>query len=293
MSGSPCRIEFCNVTFYYEDRLVLDGASFCVLPGEMKVILGGSGSGKSTLLKLAIGLTKPGSGQILIDSLEITGLDEEQLIELRRRVGMVFQEGALFDSLTVYDNVAYRPRELDWSEEKIDREVSRVLSFVGLLDAADKLPAELSGGMKRRVAIARAIVDHPDIILFDEPTSGLDPPTARLICELAIKLRDIDGVTSMFVTHSLDDVRFLASRCAVVTPRGVEVHGEDSRLCRSNTRFIFLDGGKIIFDGTGEQLWAAQDPRIRYFLLNGEESDEAEVISESEVGPALVDRAGN
>jgi len=125
---------------------------------------------------------------------------------------MVFQEGALLSSLTVYENVAFRPTEVGWDEERIDREVRRVLEFVGLLDAADKLPEELSGGMRRRVAIARAIVDRPDIILFDEPTAGLDPPTARSICELAIKLRDIEGVSSMFVTHQLDDMRFLASR---------------------------------------------------------------------------------
>ena len=152
MSESPCRIEFCDVFFSYEDRRVLDGVSCGVRRGEMKGILGGSGTGKSTVLKLAIGLAKPDAGQVLIDGQDITGLDEEQLNEIRRRVGMVFQEGALFNSLTVYENVAFRPRELGRSEEEIDREVSRVLAFVGLLNEAEKLPEELSGGdgLRRR-----------------------------------------------------------------------------------------------------------------------------------------------
>jgi len=267
-----CKIEFRDVRFGYEDRLVLDGVSFCVWPGELKGILGGSGSGKSTILRLAIGLDKPDSGKILIDGTDITLLNEEQLSEIRRRMGMVFQEGALFNSLTVYENVAFRPVELGWDEARIDREVRRVLEFVGLLDAADKLPDELSGGMKRRVAIARAIIDRPEIILFDEPTAELDPPTARSICELAIRLRDIDGVTSLFVTHKLDDVRFLSSKYVEVTPDGKpRIRKEDGQVCLINTRFIVLDKGKIIFDGTDEQLWLSTDPRIRHFISDDEE----------------------
>ena len=267
-----CKIEFRNVRFGYEDRVVLDDISFCVWPGELKVILGGSGSGKSTVLRLAIGLNKPDSGKILIDGTDITELDEEQLSEIRRRMGMVFQEGALFNSLTVYDNVAFRPLELGWDEERIDREVRRVLEFVGLLEAADKLPDELSGGMKRRVAIARALVDNPEIILFDEATAELDPPTARSICELAIRLRDIEGVTSMFVTHKLDDVGFLSSKYVEVTTDGrPRIRKEDGQVCLINTRFIMLDGGRVIFDGTDEQMWLSTDPRIRHFISDSEE----------------------
>jgi phospholipid/cholesterol/gamma-HCH transport system ATP-binding protein len=270
-----CKIEFVNVSLAYGDHVVLDGVSFCGQPGELKGILGYSGSGKSTLLKLALGLQKPDAGEVFIDGRDITRLDEEQLNEIRRCIGMVFQEGALFSSMTVYENVAFRPREMGWDEDRIDSEVRRVLEFVGLLDSADKLPDELSGGMKRRVAIARAIIDRPEIILFDEPTAGLDPPTARAICELAIRLRDIEGVTSMFVTHKLDDARFLSSKYVEVTPtRKPRVRSEDDRLCLINTRFIMLDGGKIIFDGTDEQLWASTDPRIRHFILDSDDEDE-------------------
>lgn len=272
MNEPLCKIEFRNVRFGYEDRLVLVDASFCVWPGELKVLLGGSGSGKSTILRLAIGLDKPDSGEILIDGTDITQLDEEQLNESRRRMGMVFQEGALFNSRTVYENVAFRPSELGWDEERIDREVRRVLGFVGLLDAADKLPDELSGGMKRRVAIARALIDRPEIILFDEATAELDPPTARSICELAIRLRDLEGVTSIFVTHKLDDVRFLSSKYVEVTPDGrPRLRKEDGQVCLINTRFIMLDEGKIIFDGTDEQMSLSTEPRIRYFISGGEE----------------------
>lgn len=269
MSMQPCRIEFRDVRLAYEDVTVLDGVSFCVAPGELKMIMGGSGTGKSTLLKLALGLIKPDQGEVLIDGKDITHLDEEDLNPIRQRMGIVFQEGALFNSLTVYENAAFRPREMGWSEQRIDREVRRVLEFVGMLGAADKLPEDLSGGMKRRVAIARAIVDRPDIIFFDEPTAGLDPPTARSICELAIRLRDLEGITSMFVTHKLDDVRFLSSRYVEATLGGeARMTSEAGRLCLTNTRIIMLNGGKIIFDGTDEQLWASPDPRIRQFILD-------------------------
>jgi phospholipid/cholesterol/gamma-HCH transport system ATP-binding protein len=275
MNEPLCKIEFSNVYLSYGDRVVLDGVTFCVQPGELKGILGYSGTGKSTLLKLALGLLKPDAGEIFIEGRDITRLDEEQLNEIRRCMGMVFQEGALFSSMTVYENVAFRPREMGWDEDRIDHEVMRVLEFVGLADSADKLPDELSGGMKRRVAIARAIVDRPEIILFDEPTAALDPPTARAICELAIRLRDIEGVTSMFVTHKLDDARFLSSRYVEVSPDGKpRLRSEDGRLCLINTRFIMLDGGKIIFDGTDDQLWSSTDPRIRHFILDGDDEDE-------------------
>ena len=177
------RIEFRDVSLAFdEDVMVLDHVSFTVAPGEMKVMLGESGGGKSTIIRLALGLEKPDSGEIFIDGGEITRLGEEDLNRVRDRIGVVFQEGALFDSLSVFENVAYRLRERGESEETIERTVEQMLEFVGLKDSADKLPAELSGGMKRRVAIARAVVDEPEIVLFDEPTTGLDPPTAGTIC---------------------------------------------------------------------------------------------------------------
>src|SRR5581483_1307377 len=167
------KIEFRNVELAFGQKDVLDGVSFHVMPGEMKINLGKSGTGKSTILRLALGLLKPNGGQILIDGVEIEHLDEEQLNQVRQKMSIVFQEGALFDSLSVYENIAYRPRELGWPEDKIAARAEQVLAFAGLSDVADLLPAALSGGTQRMVAIARAIVDQPEIILFDEPTVGL------------------------------------------------------------------------------------------------------------------------
>jgi phospholipid/cholesterol/gamma-HCH transport system ATP-binding protein len=272
MNQPGCKLEFREVSFSYDDNRVLDEVSFCVHPGELIGILGPSGTGKSTVIRLAVGLLKPDAGQILIDGQDIAQYDEEQLNEVRRHIGVVFQEGALFTGLTVYENVAFRPNELGWDQDRIDREVKRVLEFVGMLDAADELPDELSGGMKHRVAIARALVDKPDIMLLDEPTAELDPPTARLICEMMIKLRDISGITSMFVTHMLEDVRLVSSRYYEKAPDGqVNLLGEDNRLCLINTRFIMLEQGKIIFDGAGEQFWSSKDPRIRHFVYDDDD----------------------
>src|SRR5262249_18983736 len=238
------KIEFRNVKLAFGDRVVLDGVSFKVAPGEMKVILGQSGSGKSTILRLALGLLKSDAGQIFINGEEIESLDEDALNRVRRKMSIVFQEGALFDSLTVYENIAYRPRELTWSDEKIDAHVQRVLQFAGLGEVADLLPEDLSGGTQRLVAIARAIVDQPEIIFFDEPTVGLDPPTVRKLCNAAIRLRDLENVTSMFVTHKLADVRYLASHYAVKTAgMQFDVRKENNELCLINTKFIVLHDG--------------------------------------------------
>jgi phospholipid/cholesterol/gamma-HCH transport system ATP-binding protein len=267
--GAPLvpRIEFREVSITFDDEMVLDRISFKVAPGEMKVVLGESGSGKSTILKLALGLIRPDAGQIFIDGEEITHLPEEELQPIRDRMGFVFQEGALFDSLTVFDNVAYRLRERGASEEEIERKVMRMLAFVGLEDAADKLPGELSGGMKRRAAIARAVVDEPETVLFDEPTAGLDPPTAGTICELALKLRDLRGVSSIWVTHRLDDVRLFSSKFAVrAWGDRAPSRDEGNGLRAVNTKFLMLRDGRIIFEGTDEQLWQSDDPFIRKFL---------------------------
>ncbi len=183
-------IEFRDVHLSFEDKKILNGISFTVRRGETKVILGRSGGGKSTIIRLILGLLKPDSGQILIDGENITDYNEPEMMTVRAKIGMVFQEGALFDSLSVYDNVAYRLHEQGVGEAEVENEVRRMLRFVDLEDAIDKMPDELSGGMRRRVGIARALVGDPQIVMFDEPTAGLDPPTARTICELAIKLRD-------------------------------------------------------------------------------------------------------
>src|SRR2546423_5271541 len=260
-------VEFRNVSFSYDDKKVLNDLSFKLAQGEIKIILSGSGGGKSTILKLILGLLKPDDGQVLIEGEDITNHDESQLKPVRDKIGMVFQEGGLFDSLSVYDNVAYRLHEEGVPEEDVEQEVRRMLRFVDLEDAVDKMPIELSGGMRRRVGIARALVGGPKIVLFDEPTAGLDPPTARTICELAIKLRDLEDVSSMFVTHEMNNVEYLTSEYAAVNEEGEVIFEEEGqKLCLINTKIMMIRNGKIIFSGTDEQLTKADDPYIKRFL---------------------------
>ncbi|MEW6125964.1 MAG: ATP-binding cassette domain-containing protein [Acidobacteriota bacterium] len=260
-------IEFQNVTMAYDDRKILDDVSFFINPGETKIVMGGSGTGKSTILKLVLGLIRPQSGRVLVDGVDVTDLSEREITDVRQSIGMVFQEGALFDSLSVYENVGYRLFEKGVSEQEIEDNVRRMLRFVNLEHSIDMMPAELSGGMRRRVGIARALVGSPKLILFDEPTAGLDPITARAILELAIKLRDLEGVSSIFVTHRIDDIKMLSSNYATIDERGeVAFRGEGGNLNLINTRFLMLKDGKIIFNGTDEQLWKSKDPYIQDFL---------------------------
>lgn len=260
-------IEFRDVHLSFDGRKVLDGLSFKVQKGEAKIILGGSGGGKSTTIKLVLGLLKPDSGRVFVDGEDITDYSEAEMMGVRKKIGMVFQEGALFDSLSVYDNVAYRLHEQGVDEEEVEQEVRRMLRFVNLEDAIDKMPIELSGGMRRRVGIARALVGGPKIVLFDEPTAGLDPPTARTICELAIKLRDLEDVSSIFVTHEMNNVSYLTSEYAVVGDSGdVVFEKEGERLCLTNTKIMMLRHGQIIFSGTDESLHKAEDPYIQGFI---------------------------
>lgn len=261
-------IEFRDVHLAFDDHKVLDGVSFTVRRGETKIILGRSGGGKSTAIRLILGLIKPDAGQILIDGEDITNYSEEEMMSIRQKIGMVFQEGALFDSLSVYENVAYRLREQGViDEEEIEAEVQRMLRFVDLEGAIDKMPDELSGGMRRRVGIARALVGDPEIVLFDEPTAGLDPPTARTICELAIKLRDLHDVSSIFVTHEMNNLRYLSSEYATVNNQGqVLYEKEGEKLCLINTEVIMLRNGRIIFSGSDEMLRSSKDEYIQRFI---------------------------
>ncbi len=260
-------IEFRDVHLAFGDRTVLEGLSFKVMKGETKIILGGSGCGKSTAIKLVLGLLKPDSGQVLVDGEDITNHNEAQMMIVRKKIGMVFQEGALFDSLSVYDNVAFRLHEQGIPEDEVEPEVRRMLRFVNLEDAIDKMPIELSGGMRRRVGIARALVGDPKIVMFDEPTAGLDPPTARTICELAMKLRDLEDVSSIFVTHEMNNLDYLSSEYAVVNDEGeVVFEREGERLCLINTKVLMMREGQVIFSGTDETLRKAEDPYIHKFL---------------------------
>ena len=260
-------LEMRDVVKYYAgDKPVLNGVSFRIFKGETKIIIGASGSGKSTILKLIMGLEKPDEGQILVEGEEITRLNEQQLVHVRQKIGMVFQESALFDSLTVRENVAYRLYELNSNEEEIDTRVREVLGFVGLVDAIDKMPSELSGGMKRRVALARALIGEPGIMLYDEPTAGLDPITSKKINELIIALRDTKTVTGVFVTHRMRDAFTLATEYA--TNGGGQIHfqTENNFLCIANTRFLMLRDGKIVFEGPDEVLRRSDDEYIKRFL---------------------------
>ncbi|MBO0720152.1 MAG: ATP-binding cassette domain-containing protein [Blastocatellia bacterium] len=267
MTNNLNAIEFKDVSLAFGDRVILNRVSLDVHYGESKIVMGGSGMGKSTLLRLVLGLLKPDSGRIFIDGEDVTDYTEEQMMEVRRKIGMVFQEGALFDSLSVYDNVAYRLREQHQPEAEIEPIVTRMLRFVDLEDAIDKMPNELSGGMRRRVGIARALVGNPKIILYDEPTAGLDPITARTICELALKLRDLEDVSSIFVTHRLQDIDILAGEYVVRDDKGDLIfEQEGDRLCLINTRFIMLKDGDVIFSGTDEEMRLSKDTYIRKFL---------------------------
>ena len=260
-------IEFRNVTMIYDGRTILNDLSFKVMKGETKIILGGSGCGKSTTIKLVLGLVKPDGGQILVDGEDITDYGEDDMMRVRKKIGMIFQEGALFDLLSVYENVAFKLHEQGVPEEEVEGEVRRMLRFVNLEDAIDKMPAELSGGMRRRVGIARALVGDPKIVMFDEPTAGLDPPTARTICELAMKLRDLEDVSSIFVTHEMNNLDYLTSEYAVVNEAGeVVFETEGEKLCLINSKVLMMREGRVIFSGTDEALRRAEDPYIHRFL---------------------------
>jgi len=261
-------IEFRNVSKSFDEETVLRNVSFAIKRGETKIILGESGSGKSTILKLILGLIRPDSGQIIFDGRDITKLTERDMVLIRRDIGMVFQEGALFDSLSVRENVGYRLYEEGSMEEsEVDLEVLKHLGFVGLEDSIDKMPAELSGGMKRRVGIARALVGTPKVVLYDEPTAGLDPITKRVIVELAIKLRDLEGVTTVFVTHDLQAAAILANEFAAAESDGsVEVKPVEKSTQFIDINFVMIQGGKICFEGSYKELMDSKLPYIQKFI---------------------------
>ena len=259
-------VVFDNVFIAFDEKPVLEGISFRLTKGETKAIFGVAGSGKSTILKLALGLLKPDAGHIYVLGEDVTQMPEDALFDLRRKIGMVFQESALFDSLTVRENVAFRLlEEGDISDEEVEKRVREVLRFVELEDTVDKFPAELSGGMRRRVAIARAIIARPEILLYDSPTGGLDPVTSTTIVQLIVKQRDVYKTSSLLVTHRLQDAFIMAThyfdqKANEMRPLPPGARGEVPMA------FLILRDGKVIFDGDAHQLAQSKDEYIREYI---------------------------
>ena len=265
-AGAPV-IVFDKVQLAFDDKVVLRDLSFTLLKGHTKIILGASGSGKSTALKIITGLLKADAGVVWVNGQRVDQLSEEEMMAVRADLGMIFQEGALFDSLTVRENVGYKLyEETDMALEEIDKRVEEVLGFIGLGEHIDKMPSELSGGQRRRVAIARAMAFKPRILLYDEATTGLDPITATIVDEEIIKLRDLENVSSIVVTHQLRDAFYVATHMAQREANGrvsvVRATPEKER----EAEFIMLKDGLIIFEGDADALRAWPDPYIKEFL---------------------------
>jgi len=261
-------IELRGVSLSFDSKRALSNISFLLGAGETLILLGETGSGKSILLKVLVGLLKPDSGQVLIDGQDLVPLSEISLHPIRQRMGIVFQEGALFDSLSVFENVAYRLREEHVPDEAaIERRVREVLRFVEMEAAIAKMPAELSGGMRRRVAIARTIISSPSVMLYDSPTGGLDPVTSHTINILIAKLRDVEHVTSVVVTHRLQDAYVLVNDAFSVEKQTlVPVSKGDAAAPLSLTRFLVLRDGSAYFQGSVQEFVCSSDPYLRKFL---------------------------
>jgi phospholipid/cholesterol/gamma-HCH transport system ATP-binding protein len=265
--GGPI-VVFDNVHLAFDDKVILHDVSFTLKTGHTKIFLGASGAGKSTILRLALGLLKPDAGMIFVNGERVDNMNEDQLMAVRADLGMVFQEGALFDSLTVRENVGYKLfEESNMPLDDVNRRVQEVLGFVGLSEFIDRMPSELSGGQRRRVAIARAMTAKPRILLYDEPTTGLDPITALTIDEEIIKLRDIENVSSIVVTHQLRDAFFIAEHEAFREDGKLRFEKADPRKA-DEAEFIMLKDGAIAFEGNASELRAAaaKDPYIHSFL---------------------------
>ena len=263
--GGPI-VVFDRVHLAFDDKQILHDVSFTLKTGHTKIFLGASGAGKSTILRLILGLLRPDAGAIFVNGERVDNMHEDALMKVRGDLGMVFQEGALFDSLTVRENVGYKLfEESDVPIKDVDDRVREVLGFVRLSEFIDRMPSELSGGQRRRVAIARAMTAKPRILLYDEPTTGLDPITSLSIDEEIIKLRDLEGVSSIVVTHQLRDAFFVATHGARRTDQGIEVAPADAAKA-DEAEFIMLKEGLLAFEGNAADLRASTDPYIRTFL---------------------------
>jgi phospholipid/cholesterol/gamma-HCH transport system ATP-binding protein len=265
--GGPI-IVFDGVWLAFDEKVILRDVSFTLQTGHTKIFLGASGAGKSTILRLILGLLKPDRGRIFVNGERIDGMSEDDLMHVRADLGMVFQEGALFDSLSVRENVGYKLyEELHWPLDRADARVREVLGFIGLGDFIERMPSALSGGQRRRVAIARAMAAKPRILLYDEPTTGLDPITALTVDEEIVKLRDLEGVSSILVTHQLRDAFYVAEHTAVPDGNRMTFVRAEGRKAEE-AEFIMLREGRIAFEGTAGELRAAaaKDAYIYAFL---------------------------
>jgi phospholipid/cholesterol/gamma-HCH transport system ATP-binding protein len=265
-SVNPPIVTFDNVSLSFDEKVILSNVSFTLSAGHTKIFLGASGAGKSTILNLVLGLLKPDEGLIWVNGERIDSMSEPELMNVRTDLGMVFQEGALFDSLTVAENVGYKlEEEIHWPYEQARERVEEVLGFIGLAEFVDRMPSELSGGQRRRVAIARAMAAKPQILLYDEPTTGLDPITGSTVNDEIVKLRDLENVSSIIVTHQLRDAFYIATHEAVRTDDNIGIRraSEDKA---EEAEFIMLRNGRIVFEGTAAQLRASRDPYLETFM---------------------------
>jgi phospholipid/cholesterol/gamma-HCH transport system ATP-binding protein len=260
-------VVFDHVQLAFDDKVVLKDVNFAVKAGRTKIILGASGSGKSTILKIITGLLRADGGKVFVNGQQTDGMTERELMAVRADLGMIFQEGALFDSLTVRENVGYKLyEESDMPLEQADRRVEEVLGFVGLAEHLDKMPSELSGGQRRRVAIARSMAFKPRILLYDEATTGLDPITALTVDAEVVKLRDLEHVSSIVVTHQLRDAFYVAEHMATRQSDG-RVTIDKAPLSKvQETEFMMLREGIVVFEGDAHELRRASDPYLRNFL---------------------------
>jgi phospholipid/cholesterol/gamma-HCH transport system ATP-binding protein len=257
-------IQFDNVTFAFDDHVVLRNTTFHVPAGSMRILLGASGSGKSIILKLIMGLLRPDSGAIVVNGQRVDQMPERELLQLRGGMGMAFQEIALFDSLTVAENVGYRLlQESHMPADEAAARVAEVLGFVGLGEYGERMPSELSGGQRRRVAIARAMASKPDILLFDDPTTGLDPIIASSVDDELVKLRDLEQVTAVMATHQIRDAFYVANHEAVTVNGAIEIRDAATE----RAQFLVLHDGGIYFEGSGADLLASTDPYLKEFLF--------------------------
>ncbi len=288
-AGAPL-ISFRDISIGFDDRDVLHGVSFDVQHGETKVLLGETGTGKTLLMKMAAGLIRPDSGSVLVMGHDVTAMPEKELLNFRREIGFVFQEGALFDSMTVAENVSFRLREENTDEEEIDSRVRESLRFVEMEQAIDRYPAELSGGMRRRVSIARALVDRPPIVFYDSPTAGLDPVTSQTIITLILRGRDLQDVSSLLATHRVQDAFALANyrfdrgtgrvipllqngnanTALDLAAREKLAESGKERNSANPTTVLILRDGKIYFEGPADAVLISSDAYIKQFLASAE-----------------------